>query len=132
MITEVYIGNVKSDKFDYDVAGDWNGYAPEPLCELQFMYVLYWDIVHYVIEKRPNTKQTDWGCFVMKMSKAEMINYLNKDKYWQRPECFPYMEKEAYEKKSLQELDYLLSFVNGLSNDEEYLLVAIEGIDEIE
>ena len=46
---------------DYDVAGNWNGYFPEWLCELQFMHVLYFDIVGDVIDKKPNTKQMDGG-----------------------------------------------------------------------
>ena len=128
MITFVYIGKVKSDRFNYDVAGDWNGYSPERLCELQFMHELYFDIVGDVIDKKPNTKQTDWGCFVIKMNKADLIRYLGKDKYRRRPECFSYLEKEAYEKKSSEGIDYLISIAEGLSNDEEYLLVALEGV----
>ena len=81
MVTEVYIGKVKSAKFDFDVKGDWNGYKPEPLCDLQFCNKLYWDIVSDVNNKKPNTKQTDWGCFTIKLCKSDLINYLNKDIY---------------------------------------------------
>jgi hypothetical protein len=82
MVTETYIGKVKSEKFDYDVsAGEkWNtGYSPEPIMYVHDeMRSVYWRIVHDVIDKKENAKQTDWGCFVIKMKKDDLINYFKK------------------------------------------------------
>ena len=31
MFLDVYIGNVKSEGFDFDVPGNYNGYMPKPV-----------------------------------------------------------------------------------------------------
>jgi len=116
MLVKTYIGRVKSDEFDYDIKGNWNGYSPDKIClcmktececEVFGTFPLYWDIVGNVIHKKPNTKQTDWGSFVMKMSKADLIEMLNQETY-----------KGKAEK--------LLNVAKELPDTEEYLLVALE------
>jgi len=116
MLVKTYIGKVKSDEFDYDLKGNWNGYAPDKICvcrktececEVFGTSPLYWDIVGNVNRKKPNTKQTDWGCFVMKMSKADLIEMLSQNIY-----------KGKVEK--------LLSVAKELPDTEKYLLVALE------
>jgi len=59
---------------------------------------------------RPNAKQTDWGCFVMKMSREELIAYLRK---------------KCEERGGNSERKYLLSFAEELP-DGEYLLAGFE------
>ena len=116
MLVKTFIGKVKSDTFDYDIKGDWNGYSPDKICfclktdcecEVYGTSPLYWDIVGHVIDKKPNTKQTDWGSFVMKMSKADLIELLSREEY-------------------RGEADKLLSVAQQLPETEEYLLVALE------
>ena len=118
MMTDTYIGKVKSERFDYDIDGNWYGYFPEPICfcketckgpycECKAKGMrLYWDIVGEVNDKKPNTKQTDWGCFVMKMNKADLVEMLSRDKY----------------KREVS----MLNLAKGLPDTEEYLLVALE------
>ena len=119
MLVKTYIGKVKSVSFDYDIKGNWNGYSPDEICvcketrkgtdcecEAWGTSPLYWDIVGEVVNKKPNTKQTDWGSFVMKMSKADLVEMLSRDKY----------------KKVVN----LLNLAKRLPDMEEYLLVALE------
>ena len=68
---------------------------------------MYWDIL-----KTPNVKMTDWGCWVVKMSKSKLIVFI-KDKY------------RKYASKA-NDLKKLLSFVDTLNDADEYLLTAIE------
>ena len=53
-MTEVYIGKVKSIRFDFNKQGDPDGYFPKAMCEPQFHSDLY-----FAILDEPNTKQTD-------------------------------------------------------------------------
>jgi len=106
MITEVFIGNVKSEKFDYYKEGDWSGYYPEVISKSTFDRELFSDIA---AEKE--SKTVDWGCWVLKLSKNEIINFLNRDKYSNN--------------ESAQDL---LKIAMTLENDKEYLLVAFEDI----
>jgi len=134
VVTEVYIGKVKSEKFDFDAKGDWSGYTPEPLCDLFFCNKLYWDIVSAVNGQNPKTKQTDWGCFVIKFSKSELISYLDKDKYKKSDKPadslkgFDIYAFNATTPKDVEASKAFLQVAKGLPDNEEYLLVAIEGI----
>jgi hypothetical protein len=58
-------------------------------------------------------KQTDWGCWVIKLKKSDIIVYLDNDKY----------RKYEFEVKCL---NYLLEFAHTLNDTDEYLLVALE------
>ena len=104
MITEVFIGNVKSEKFDYDIMVESGSY-PEVIGKSTFDSVLFWDIL------KEDNKQTDWGCWVLKMNKQAIIDFLRKDKY-----------SGNVAAKSL------LKVANTLTDDKDYLLVAFEDI----
>ena len=107
-MTEVFIGKVKSKEFDYDKPGNWDGYSPDALCKPQHHSSLFWDIL-----RESNAKQTDWGCYVVKMNKSELIDFLDNDKY----------RKYDREAEMLKEL---LTSAHTLSDMEEYLLTALE------
>jgi hypothetical protein len=104
MVTDIYIAKVKSEEFDYDLKGNWNGYFPENISELEWCSSLYWDIL-----REEKSKQVDWGCWVLKLSKKDLTAYLNNEKY--------------AEYKSVVNL---IKFAETLDNDVEYLLVARE------
>ena len=125
MHTDVYIGKVKSDSFDWDVAGNWNGYMPTPVCVCDWKgrreqgeenaccqcitrasRCIYWDIVG-AKEQGASWKQTDWGCFTLKMTKAKLVATLSQEKY-------------------KNEAEPLLTIAQALPDTEEYLLVALE------
>jgi hypothetical protein len=110
---EVFIASIKSAIFDYDKPGDWNGYEPAAICKSQYHTDLFWDIMGYVADREPNSKQTDWGCRVIKLKKSDLTVYLDNDKY----------RKYEFELKCL---NYLLKFVQTLNDTDEYLLVALE------
>ena len=128
MEVDTYIGKLEKTKdFDYDLDNKYMFQnAPDRVCLCGFKErraagdnsafctcgrvrgrTLYWDIVGEVCEKKPNTKQTDWGCFCMKLSKTDLIERLAQDKYKGEVEC-------------------LLTIAKQLSDTEEYLLVALE------
>ena len=66
---------------------------------------LYWDILDHA-----NAKKTDWGCWVVKMTREEMLDYLNQEKYTSNP----YAQFLATEIR-----DYLIP-------GQDYLLTAVE------
>ena len=85
IIIDVYIGYAHSEKFDYDVRGNINGYVPEPAMprtrrdenkDLPGEGFVFWDIW-----KHPNSKIVDWGCSVLKMNLDEIIRLLRMT-YW--------------------------------------------------
>lgn len=125
MSRQVYIANLTSSGINFATDALKSGDTPERICAEQSNYALFHDIIADAhINKMSNSRIIDPDCCFIIMSKDDMLRYLDKDKYRQRPECFPYLEKELYEKISSEQIDYLLSVANGLSNDEEYLLVA--------
>jgi len=110
MVCETYIGRVKDEDFDYALAPkkDMTEYTPTVICFCEtHARTLYWDIVREVMDKKPNTKQTDWGCCAWKMSKAKLVELLSQEKY-------NFIKSDT------------LSIVKGLPDTEDYLLVAKE------
>jgi hypothetical protein len=106
MITEVYIGNLKSKKFDYDKIGeDPEGTYPEIIGKSTYDSELFWDIM------KEDKKQSNWGCWVWKLNKTDLIAFLNRDKY-----------KDSLSAKHLSDIAF------GLNDKKEYLLVAFEDI----
>ena len=71
----VYIGKVKSEDFDYEVAkargGDFSGYFPDRISPYLMSRELYGQIMDH-----KDVVQTDWGCWVVKMQKEEILNYV--------------------------------------------------------
>ena len=85
MFTDVYIGLVKSENFDYEKPGSPYGYSPDYALEslkvgnkphLRGESAVYWDIVRH-----PNAFKTDWGCWVVRMTGDEMTAFLSSEKY---------------------------------------------------
>ena len=71
----VYVGNVQSETFDYEIAkankGDYYGYFPDritPYLESNGLYGM--------IMAHKDVVQTDWGCWVVKMQKEEILSYV--------------------------------------------------------
>jgi hypothetical protein len=128
MSRQVYIGKVKSDKFDYYKEFGINECSalPERISHEKSHYSLWDDIYSAAGNNVPNAKNTGYELHVIKFSKEDLINYLNNPKYKQRPECFNYIDKEEYEKHAVEKIEYLLLIANGLA-DGDYLLVAYEG-----
>jgi hypothetical protein len=105
MVKEVYIGNLKSEKFDYDKIGETpEGSYPEIIGESTYSD-LFWDIME------EDKKQSDWGCWVVKMTKQQIIDFLGKKKY-----------------RDYSSAKLLLSIAETLDDNKEYLLVALEDI----
>ena len=131
MELQVYIAQLKDEEFDYDVENP-NGdrqYAPEGIHWGFRLDELYWEIVHKVLNHEENTKQTDWGTFVIKLTNTELIEYLLKyvikyKKYFEElPEGDSF--KGTYERIYFAPTNQLLNWAKELS-DGEYLLVAQE------
>jgi hypothetical protein len=130
MELQVYISQLKDDEFDYIVEHPIGNrqYAPKAIYWGYRLEDLFWDIVHKTLDHEENTKQTDWGTFVIKFTKTDLMEYLSK---------YVSMYEEHLEKLSegaYKEIykNYKLDGVNSLLNqtkklpDGEYLLVAQE------
>ena len=107
MITEVFIGNLKSEKFDYDKIGeDKEGTYPEIIGISTYDSTLFWDII-----RNDSIKQSDWGCWVLKLAKEDIIEFLTREEY-----------------KDNSSAKVLLEIARTLENCKEYLLVSFEDI----
>lgn len=106
MITNCYIGYVKSDGFDFETAraggGNSSGYFPEQVTLTPTFYSrdLFWDIVDH-----SEAIKTDWGCWVVKMNRKEIVDFIGR--------------RECVDNSRLLLMD----------DDKDYLLVALEDID---
>lgn len=107
MITEVYIGSLKSQEFDYDKIGEdpVNGTYPEIIGKSTYDSDLFWDIM------KEEKKQSDWGCWVVKMTKQQIVYFLSQEKY-----------------HDYASANHLLGIAKTLEDNKEYLLVAFEDI----
>ena len=101
----VYIGKVQSETFDYEIAkagkGDYHGYVPDritPYLESNRLYGMIMD--------HNDVVQTDWGCWVVKMQKEDVLSYVIQ---W----------------GSVVDYKWLLEF---LEYGTDYLLVAYESV----
>ena len=69
----VYVGKVKSDDFDYEVAkageGDFSGYFPDRITPYLHCNGLYGAIMNH-----ENVVRADWGCWVVNMQKKEILD----------------------------------------------------------
>lgn len=111
MFLDVYIGNVKSEGFDFDVSGNPIGYMPKPAYEMERPWPTYAGEhdLFWAVLNTPNLKQLDWGCHAVKMSVAELRAWLSAER-WSGNECAKVLQSK------LDELD----------PDEYYLLTAVE------
>ncbi|MDR2409876.1 MAG: hypothetical protein LBE13_17445 [Bacteroidales bacterium] len=81
---QVYVSQLKDEEFDCNIEyliGN-RQYAPEPIYGGYRLDDLYRDIVYKALDHGENTKQTDWGTFVIKFSKADLMEYLIKICYY--------------------------------------------------
>lgn len=106
MITECYVGHIRSEKFDLETVrrggGNSSGCFPEQVGLAPILYSrdLFWDIVDH-----PEAIKSDWGCWVVKMNKKEIVDFISR--------------RESIDNSRLLLMD----------DDEDYLLVALEDID---
>jgi hypothetical protein len=121
----VYISHLKDEKFDYDIENP-NGdsqYAPKPIGGGYSIYQLYWDIVRRALNHNENTKQTDWGTFVVKLTNINLIKLLSEHvSYYEK---MHEKSKGDYKLPDWERTGSLLEFAKELP-DGEYLLVGQE------
>jgi len=63
-------------------ATEWWHY--DIICDCRTGYdnrIIAGDILQAYLDKKPFTKQHDWGCWVWKRSKAEIVEFLSQEKY---------------------------------------------------
>ena len=96
MAPEVFLGKkVKSEK--------WSDFCPEDIVKSVCDGELFWDIV------RESVISHDWGCWIIKFSKNNLIAFLNREKY----------------KKNSAAKD-LLKTARTLGEAKDYFLAAVE------
>jgi hypothetical protein len=126
----VYISHLKDEKFDYDIENP-NGndqYAPKPIGGGYRIDGLYWGIVHRVLDHNKNTKQTDWGTFVEKLTNIDLIQLLSEyvSSYEKIHKNFnEKFNNGQYKYPEWAKTNFLLEFAKELP-DGEYLLVGQE------
>jgi hypothetical protein len=121
----VYIAHLKDEKFDYDIENP-NGdrqYAPKLIGGGYRIDQLYQNIVHRTLDHEENTKQTDWGTFVVKLTNIDLIQLLSE--YESIYEKYHAKVKGDYKLPDWEATSALLEFAKKLP-DGEYLLVGQE------
>jgi nucleoid DNA-binding protein len=130
MELQVYISQLKDEEFDYNIEYPIGNrqYAPKPIYWGYRLVDLFKDIVHKVLDHDENTKQTDWGTFVIKFTKTDLMEYLLKYVVMYEKDLEKMSEnffKEIYKQNTLGGVNTLLNQTKKLP-DGEYLLVAQE------
>ncbi|MDR0713007.1 MAG: hypothetical protein LBF89_01910 [Bacteroidales bacterium] len=130
MELQVYISRLKDEEFDYDIEYPIGNrqYAPKAIYWGYRLVDLFRDIVDKVLDHKENTKQTDWGTFVIKFTKTDLMEYLLKyvimyEKHLEKMSEGSF--KESYKEYNLGGVNSLLNQTKKLPDD-EYLLVAQE------
>ncbi|MEN8131087.1 MAG: hypothetical protein ABFS45_13005 [Pseudomonadota bacterium] len=112
-----YIGDLSDPEFHWD-GGDWNGNIPQGI-GFPFPDTLehYPTLGHYnskffdwVGREKVTYKQTDYGGWVARVNKAQLLNFI----------------QFCYGSEPHEEVDKLIDFVNTLEESDEYALVAEE------
>lgn len=82
-LLDVYIGKAKSDGFDFDVKGDYNGYEPEPAYDIPKPWPIYpgEDELFRAVLHEPGAKQLDWGCHAVRMTVAQLREWLSAPRW---------------------------------------------------
>ena len=76
MITECYVGHIRSEKFDFETVrrggGNSSGCFPEQVGLTPILYSrdLFWDIVDH-----PEAIKSDWGCCLWMMTKTICLSH---------------------------------------------------------
>jgi hypothetical protein len=124
MESRVYISQLKDAEFDYNIESPaWDlQYAPKSIGYPGISnHTLFKDIVRRVLDHDENTKQTDWGTFVIKLTNTELIEFLSHEGY--KDTVFPNaLHKET---PAFMDVNTLLDTAKKLA-DGDYLLVAQE------
>lgn len=104
MVQRTYVANIKDNDFDYEIAkagkGNFSGYFPSSIYPLRSNGLFSRIIDH------KDAVQTDWGCWVVKMSKNDILKHVVR---W----------------GSFDDFKALYDF---LYDNKEYLLVALEDV----
>ena len=122
---DVYIGKLAEGPDPLDWGGDWNGNVPTR--ESPFFppgtgsEAPFFQLISRITDGRLPGKQVDWGGWVAKASKAEILNFISEvyrdDGWYTDRTAMPHLYGRFQE---------LLSYVRGLPDGEFYALVASE------
>lgn len=115
-ICDVYIGNLEDPKFKWD-GGDWNGNTPRSLSpDFPPMSQHYnRDFKDWVAVTGVECRQTDYGAWVARVTKTQIIEFITK--------CYKGQEDLPWVKDDLK---VLKQFVTTLDENLVYGLVATE------
>lgn len=104
-----FIGLVKSEGFDFDVPGNYNGYLPKPAYDIGRPWTVHGgeDLLFYAILNTPGVKRLDYGSSAVKMTVPELRAWLK-------------------ERDSLECVKVMLEKLDGLDQNGTYLLTAVE------
>jgi len=116
---DVYIGDLNDPDFK------WEGSKESSNCPKRISPFFppntpksVWDaVVDLTKSDKFEGKQTDWGCFVIKMTKKQIKDFIAEF----------YGKNKKFDLKHLQkQMNELLNFIEGLDDKKQYALVASE------
>lgn len=120
-IHSVYLGDLDDPKFSWE-GGDWNGNTPRAISRLfPDCYPLFFQVIQLAKEAGENGRQTDFGAFVVKMKKAEIIALI--DKWYAGKTWDSAIDRHTHYSEELAKLKALVA---ELDDEKLYALVGTE------
>lgn len=122
---DVYIGNLDDPEFNWE-GGNWEGNIPRRISPFfphkwtPSGYSPFSEVVERIRAGIYNGKQTDWGGWVARVTKKQIMELLDElypPEWYRAQEHFPWI---------LQQMEELKRFVESLDPSKEYALVAAE------
>lgn len=124
MLCQVYIGDLQSPKFHWD-GGNPSGNFPVSLCKafpwLRGSYRPAFDVIEMIEKGRLPGKQTDWGCWVARVNKAQIEAFID-ELYQDENDVITLPETSG----NMTSLAQLREFVATLEDQKLYALFALE------
>jgi hypothetical protein len=124
MLLDAYVGDLEDPKFCWE-GGDWNGNVPRRLSPS--LAGCFWEIVRGIEAGRYPGKQTDFGGWVVKMTKQQLLQFVQEHLGPARHETDdgrpPLAGGQGVDSERLQSI---YAFLSTLAEGKLYALVATE------
>jgi hypothetical protein len=124
MLLNAYIGDLEDHNFKW-TGGDWNGNVPRQLSPT--LVGCFWAIVRAIEAGRYPGKQTDFGGWVAKVTRQQLLEFVQENLEPLRHEADSGQPPpEGYQGAHFERLQRVYAFLSTLEDGKLYALVAAE------
>lgn len=127
MFMDVYVGYLDTtDTFNYD-GGDWNGNTPKRITSI---FPFSHDVWRLIMSKMKNQefegKQTDWGAYVVKVNKEQIIDIFEEVVSKNKSIIEFVGRQKTYKDKDVYNIQNIRNELNQLDSNTLYALTCRE------